>query len=240
MKPWGLSPSLTPRAQAAGPAYELKFLVEEETAARVGAWAGERLEPDPYGDASGSYQTTTLYLDTPELDVFHGAPGYQRRKYRLRRYGAGPAIYLERKTKKGDRVAKRRCAIPEAELGLLAAAAWPDTWDGAWFGQRAGLRRLSPAWRVWYRRTAWIGPEMRLTMDREVRGVAAGTWAIGTLEESAGAPAAEHRVILELKFRTALPAAFKECLVQFGLTPSAVSKYRLCRGSGGGQDPGRA
>jgi hypothetical protein len=36
-------------------------------------------------------------------------------------------------------------------------------------------------------------------------------------------------VILELKFRSALPAPFKEVVQDLRLSPSTVSKYRLCR-----------
>ena len=36
-------------------------------------------------------------------------------------------------------------------------------------------------------------------------------------------------MILELKFRSALPALFKQMIATMNLTLASVSKYRLCR-----------
>jgi hypothetical protein len=44
-----------------------------------------------------------------------------------------------------------------------------------------------------------------------------------------GLPLLTGSVILEFKFRLALPAGFKELVQEFRLNPSPVSKYRLCR-----------
>src|SRR5439155_22125195 len=105
-----------------GAAYELKFLLDETRAQDVEAWAELRLALDPHSDPAlgGASRTTSLYFDTPELDVYHRAPSYRRRKFRVRRYGSAPEVFLERKSKWGDRVAKPRTAVPAAELPLLA------------------------------------------------------------------------------------------------------------------------
>src|SRR5947208_6777877 len=87
-----LSPALT---NGAGQAFELKFLLPADRAAAVEEWARRWLTPDPHGQA-GTYRVLSLYCDTPGLDVYHRAPGYRRRKYRLRRYGLAEVIHLER------------------------------------------------------------------------------------------------------------------------------------------------
>src|SRR5262245_8503319 len=117
-----LSPSLSTTANGAEPAYELKFLIDEAAARWIENWAASRLATDPHGDPalSGAYQTTTVYCDTPEMDVLHRSDGYRLRKFRARRYGAANWAFLERKSKSGDRVSKRRAAIPNEELSLLA------------------------------------------------------------------------------------------------------------------------
>src|SRR5262249_22260166 len=111
------SPSLDLPGSVA-PAFELKFLVDEDRARAAEAWARHHLVPDPPGDPAlgGASGTTSLYFDTPELDVYHRSPKYRRRKYRVRRYGAEPWTFLERKSKWGDRVAKRRSRVHEAEV----------------------------------------------------------------------------------------------------------------------------
>ncbi len=234
LSPAGIeSPSLTSSGGGAGPAYELKFLVDEARAQQVEAWARQRLTPDPHGDPAlgGAYRTTSVYLDTPGLDVYHGAPSYRRRKFRVRRYGAAPWAFLERKSKWGDRVAKRRTAVAEEELPLLANPMSLMDWPGHWFHLRLRVRRLAPACRVAYQRTAFVGAgadgALRLTLDRRLHGILTGEWSPAPFE--GGPPLLTGWVILEFKFRLALPAPFRELVQDLRLSPSAVSKYRLCR-----------
>lgn len=225
------SPSLA-SPEVPGQAYELKFDVDEAVAARVEEWARRRLAPDPHADSAlgGAYRTTTLYFDTPALDVYHRTTGYRTRKFRVRRYGMMTWVFLERKTKRGDAVRKRRAAVPDTEVAMLAEAKAPPDWAGAWFHRRVHARGLRPACRIAYLRTAHVGDcaegALRLTLDREVRGVMAQHWRATSVE--GGLPLLHGRVILELKFLNALPLPFKELVEKLSLAPSPVSKYRLC------------
>jgi VTC domain len=227
------SPSLSSLSDGAGPAYELKFLLDEARAQEVEAWARGRLVLDPHGDPAlgGAYRTTSLYCDTPELDVYHRTVSYRRRKFRLRRYGSAPWAFLERKSKWGDRVAKRRTAVPEEELALLVPPMVLATWPGTWFHQRLQARRLRPACRINYERTAYVGPSsalpLRLTLDRRVYGILSSEWSLAPFE--GGLPVLTGKVIMELKFRSALPGLFKDLVAGMRLSPHTVSKYRLCR-----------
>jgi len=227
------SPSLSTKSAGAGPAFELKFLLTEHQAQQVEEWARRGLTLDPHGDPSldGAYQTTSLYFDTPQLDVYHRAPSYKRRKFRVRRYGAAPWTFLERKSKWGDRVAKRRVAIADEELVQLTRPMSLVNWPGHWFHRSLFMRRLQPACLIAYQRLAYFGscPEgpLRLTLDRRVRGVLCADWHVGPFD--AGVPLLSEQVILELKFRAALPTPFKELVHDQRLTPAAVSKYRRCR-----------
>jgi hypothetical protein len=215
------------------PAFELKFLVSAAVGDRVQSWASSelRLAPDPHGDVDGAYTTASLYLDTPQLDVYHRSESYRRRKFRIRRYASSPGVYLERKTKSNDRVSKRRSPIAESELGALALPMSLETWPAHWFHRRIVLKRLGPACWITYRRTALVGScaegPLRMTIDRDVRGALAGEWRVPVLEGGAGL--LNGLVILELKFLRALPLPFKRVVEEFRLTPAPVSKYRLCR-----------
>ncbi len=226
------SPSLAPSGEAAA-AYELKFLLPDDRVSAVEEWARKRLARDPHGEPElgGAYRTTTLYCDTPLLDVLHGTPTYRRRKFRLRRYAAEPRIYLERKTRSGDRVRKRRSSIDEPEVARLGEGPGSPDWVGAWFHQRLRARGLRPACCLSYVRTAYVGTSaggtLRLTLDRELRGAVANEWRVRVPEESE--PFLVGSVICELKFHLALPLPFKELIEELQLAPGPVSKYKTCR-----------
>jgi len=210
----------------------MKFLVNEERASEVEDWAGQRLARDPHSDPAlgGAYRTTTLYCDTANLDVYRGAPSYRRSKYRARRYGTEGRIFLERKAKWGDRVEKWRTTIGELEVPLLGGPLASPAWTGHWFHQRLQARDLHPAGCVVYQRKAYMGVNgdgpLRLTLDRGLRGWLTDGWHVGAQE---GRPLAVGSVIVELKFRAAMPAPFKELIAALWLAPATVSKYKLCR-----------
>ena len=232
------SPSLSTlrRAPGGGQAYELKFLLDEAAVAPIEDWARARLALDPHCEVElgGAYRITTLYLDTPALDVYHRTRSYGRRKFRIRRYGLMSSAFLERKTKSRDRVAKRRTEMPASELARLAAplnGQADEGWQGDWFHERIVNRGLLPASRITYRRTAYVGEcaegPLRLTLDREIRGVLSSDWSLASGDD--GLPLLNGHVILELKFLRSLPLPFKELVRDFRLNPAAISKYRLCR-----------
>jgi hypothetical protein len=225
--PMAESPSL--RAGNGGTAaYELKFLLDEAAARAVEAWARQRLLPDPHG-RDGTYHTTSLYCDTSALDVYHRTKGFKRSKYRVRRYGETAAVHLERKTKRGDRVRKRRAVLPLEGLALLAGAEAEPDWPFAWFLRQVRFRGLRPAARIAYDRTALIGhaPEgaVRLTMDRHLVGVPTEGWELPPLRD--GKPLLPGGVVVELKYQDALPGLFRELLERLPPVLARASKYRL-------------
>jgi hypothetical protein len=212
-----------------GDPYELKFRLTEAESHTIEAWARQRLRPDPHGH-DGVYATTSVYCDTAGLDVYRRSDGHRRSKFRLRRYGTSAMVFLERKTKKGDRVRKRRAAVSPDELALLASLAEAPGWAAEWFLQRVRTRRLRPVCRVGYERTAFVGTTsegaVRLTMDRGLAGVPASGWEPAALEDAR--PLLPGSILVELKFHDALPLLFKELLPLLPASPARVSKYRLC------------
>lgn len=226
------SPSLSAPGNGEGPAFEMKFLVDEPLARVMQECVCERLPLDAHGDPQleGAYRTSTLYLDTEQLDVYRRTEGFKRRKYRIRRYGDEPWIFLERKKRTADRVRKKRTPVPLEELAVLANPLSVNTWPGNWFHQRLLDHGFRPACLVGYQRTAFAGNTTegpaRLTLDRGLRGSLAREWNVPPAE--GGLSLLTGQAILEFKFRTALPALFKELIQEFRLTPGAVSKYRHC------------
>jgi hypothetical protein len=225
-----LSPSIQRSLGESVPAFELKFLLPEEVAQQVEAWAATHLERDIFSsrERGGAYQTTTLYLDTPGLDVFYRTRGFRGRKYRLRRYGEDERIYLERKSRRGDRVKKRRSDVPLADLAIFRFDGAAVEWPGLWFRDRIGVRGLQPVCRISYERTAFVqttsqGP-VRLTLDRQIRGLPAASWDLPPVREGHGILAGQ--VICEFKFRAGLPALFKDIIADLKIQPASISKYR--------------
>ena len=213
------------RASAA----EIKFVIPRSLAPRVLDWARAHLDPDPHGTgpSSDEYETSSLYFDTRQFDVFHRRASYGRAKYRIRRYGESDVVFLERKLRKPGLLIKRRTIAP---LGTLAdlAANLDGPAGGEWFHRRLQVRRLQPVCQITYHRTARVletadGPA-RLTLDCDLRTTPASGVVFA---DATGLPFLDNEMILELKYRVRLPATFRRLVEEFGLTPQTASKYRL-------------
>jgi hypothetical protein len=210
-------------------ASEVKFLVSAELGNGVRVWARQHLERDPYGSGSfgDEYRTASVYFDTDALDVFHRRGSYGRSKYRVRRYGDAGVVFLERKLREPGLVVKRRTTAPLVSLGRLNGQASEDPWPGQWFERRISARALRPVCQVSYQRTARClsrnGEAIRLTLDESV-SVAPVTGPAFVTE--AGTRVLNGHMILELKFRNAMPALFKRLVEDLALEPRRVSKYR--------------
>ena len=238
-----LSPGLAAAADGLGPAFELKFLLALDQADEVEAWARRHLAPDRHGQ-DGRYRVTSVYCDTPGLDVFHRTPGYRRTKFRVRRYDGAARVFLERKRKRGDRVRKQRVDVHPDELSLLGSGLLPDVivgggsgplpttgWAGDWFRQRVCQRRLRPTACVGYHRTAFFGMAdgmpLRMTMDRDLLGLPASDWHVPH-DVAGGRPLLPDGVLLELKFHINMPALYRDLLELLPLQQARASKYRRC------------
>lgn len=212
-------------------AREFKFLVGPDVADRIVTWARAHLARDPHGvgESGDEYQTTSLYFDTPDLDVLHRRGSFGRCKYRIRRYETtADTLFLERKLRTSTVLIKRRTTDGPGALARLASGSPQPGWAGEWFRRRLDARSLRPTCQVTYDRTARVGESsagtFRLTLDRQIRARSAAHFAFETGGET---PVLETQAILEMKFRHDLPALLKRLVEEFALDPLSVSKYRL-------------
>lgn len=216
------SPSLFAAGTDGPPAFEMKFLLNDQQAHAVEALARGRLSLDPHADPAlgNAYLTTSLYTDTPGHDVYFRRASFGGCKYRVRRYGSSGPVFAERKERKGDRVRKWRAPF--------------ESVSDRWFHDEVRANQLRPVCRIAYERVAFAGTveggPVRVTFDRQVRGETETGWAVDPVRLASPVLLA-GRVICEFKFRTALPALFKGIVLDLDLdldlAPSPVSKYRL-------------
>jgi len=210
-------------------AAEVKFVVPEEIGRRVQEWARRVLAPDPHGTGrfGDEYQTTTIYFDTTDRDVFHQRGSNGRAKYRIRRYADLGFVFLERKLRRPRLLIKRRTQVPLVALSRFGGGA-ADPWPGSWFEHRLAARNLGPTCQLVYQRMA-RGIETssglaRLTVDRSLGVTPATEIAFGS---EPPLRVIEGQNIVELKFRGPVPAIFKRLIEEVGISPQTVSKYRL-------------
>jgi len=212
-------------------AYEIKFLVPTEQALGLRQWARGCMRPDP-NTASGAgdeYRITSLYYDTKELDVFHKRGSFGRCKYRVRRYDASHLVFLERKLRSERLVSKRRTLVNLSELERLRQDECDLRWSGAWFQRRMLARGMNPSCQVSYKRTALVSENasglVRLTMDEDLRAWRSNGPEFHPL--AGGRLLMRNHMILEMKFRLAMPSMFKQALEEYRLEAQPISKYRL-------------
>lgn len=212
-------------------ARETKFLVLPALAERILEWASSRMAPDAHagGPSGDEYQTTTIYFDTTDFSVYRREGSYRRSKYRIRRYGSSPTVFLERKLRTASLLSKRRTVVPIGDLGHVARLGTTHPgWAGSWFQERLTARRLDPVCQITYHRHARVGMgphgPMRLTFDS---GIKAQPCHSLRFEPNHGQAVLDGTAIIEMKYCLEPPAMFKELVETFGLSPVAVSKYRL-------------
>jgi hypothetical protein len=199
---------------------ERKYLVLERDAESLLTAVRALLAPDPLAGPGGEYAVHSLYLDTPDLACWRRElPG----KWRLRRYGDGDTIFAEYKARpEPGKVHKRRTA-----LGIDECARLPESRAG-WFAQAIRKQSLTPVCCISYRRHAFVGEGVRLTLDQALRASLCERYLVpGTLP--CDETLTESRV-LEVKFEDELPSPLESMLAQFGLLPKAFSKYRTAIG----------
>jgi hypothetical protein len=207
---------------------ELKFIVSQEASTLIREWARGELEPDPHAVRFGGdgYQTSSLYFDTLDLDLYFRRGSQARAKYRVRSYNGGEAVFLERKMKAGGRVFKRRTQIAREDLPRLGNPA--AEWAGRWFARRLELRGMRPICQITYNRTARVGGAgVRLTIDEHLSAVEMRAIAFS---RKRGVEVMPQQAILELKYREERPELFKRFIREFHLKPHAMSKYRIAVG----------
>ncbi len=222
---------------------EMKFQLDASLSEQIKDWARDHLGVDENckSDSGDSYVINTLYLDTPELDLFHRTGVIGAAKHRIRRYGNEQTLWVETKRKKKLVVRKNRTAVFESDWmaimadrtrgrgGSVESDVDRSGWCADWFMDRITERRLQPAIQIGYRRfarTSTLGGEnLRLTIDSHMVARPTDHWKVSADFREGSASIADCE-ILELKFHDRMPHLFKELLRTFTIPATGFSKYR--------------
>lgn len=151
-----------------------------------------------------------------------------------------PLVWLELKTRTGERTGKQRLGVAKSQLPELfgGRVAVPAADQAAWQEIADYTHRLGEPVRadclVNYRRLAWQDPagSLRITLDL---GLAfyeppSDLWerSFALTRDTLGRPCAQlDGAVLELKYRDLLPWWLLELLVDAAAQPSSLSKFEL-------------
>ena len=219
---------------------ECKYLVPDSLVPQLRSALMPFLVPDPYArNRPGTqYPVSTLYLDSPTLELYASTVrGLRNRfKLRLRRYAVGPdaPVHAEIKRRSDDTVIKSRERISARSAAAFLGGRSLDESHGPAFSE---FRRLAsslharPVIHVRYLREAWLsnaGDPVRVTFDTRLEMAAdtAGT----PRQPSDWRPIDVAGTVLEIKFNQSLPAWLAGLIREFDLQRRSVAKYVLAVG----------
>jgi len=224
--------------------YELKYVIPEWQADTIRRAIEPfcMLDPNSAREPSGQYGIQSLYLDTPNRDLYRISREKRARRWkaRIRRYDGSDTVFLEIKNKDHDLVKKPRARVPvegwaERVLGPLR----PDASAAErLFCYRVERYHLLPTLMVRYQREAWLSivdSYARVTLDRVVVCQPWDDWSLDAdprnwvaLDSERSMWGVPNGVVLELKCLRAVPRWLSNLTRHAGLPRTRYSKY--CKG----------
>jgi hypothetical protein len=213
--------------------YEIKYILSGEQHGALAEFVKQYMRDDKFA----KYTVGNVYYDTPDYFIIRQSlekPLYKE-KLRLRCYG-GPSdrtdVFVELKKKYKGIVYKRRVIMSLEDARLYLNERIRPQEEGQihkeinWF---MSIYRPGPRMYVAYDRTALSGiddPELRVTFDSNIR------WRTAALDLAAGSQGErlldDGRILMELKFRGAMPVWLSEKLSELGIYHTSFSKYGFC------------
>jgi hypothetical protein len=223
--------------------FELKYLINEQTALLVRDFVRSYLDFDEYsvGKPNFSYPVHSLYLDSDDLRLYWETINGNKNRYklRLRFYSTHPdaPVFFEIKRRLNNCIMKQRGGVRQDSVPLLLKGHLPQldhlVSKGPnqlvalqTFCQLAHTIHAKPKVHIYYMREAYVSDDdqVRVTIDRKVYGEANLDFSIKTEMEHPALSFANH-VILELKFTNRFPDWFRELVRVFGVMQCGAAKY---------------
>ena len=193
------------------------------------------LTPDSHG-TEGKYTIRSLYFDDPwDTALRQKIDGVDRReKFRIRLYDGDEAVIrLEKKSKCNGLCQKSSAPLSaeEAQSIVEGNIDWMADSPHALVRElyhHMSARLLRPVTIVDYTREAYVFEDVRITFDKHIRS---GLYATDLFDpDLLTVPVLpEDRMVMEVKYDDALPAAVSRLLQPVPVARTAFSKYEMCR-----------
>ena len=224
--------------------FENKYLVDESTALAVREFVCGYLECDEFSEGmpNFSYPVHSLYLDSPDLKLFHRTINGDKNRFKLRvryyRDEPDEPTFFEIKRRNNNTISKQRGMVRRAAVGPILAGEYPTeshmlSRKGSEleavrrFYQHVQELRAYAVAHVAYMREAWVSPydnSVRVTLDREV---------LWSMDPTTNLFVGMHEpvcvfgklVVLELKFTNRFPDWFGDLVRVFNLMQCGAAKY---------------
>ena len=226
--------------------YELKYLINEETALLVRDFVRSYLDFDEYsvGKPNYSYPVHSLYVDSDDLKLYWSTINGDKNRYklRLRYYTTHPdsPVFFEIKSRMNNCIRKQRGGVRQEFVSMLLRGQLPQQEHLVsraphqltalqHFCELAVSIQAKPRLHIFYMREAYVSDDdqVRVTMDRSVYGDANCEYAIKT-DLRQPVLSFGNQVILELKFTNRFPDWFGELVRVFGVMQCGAAKYVEC------------
>ncbi len=223
--------------------FELKYLVNEETALLVRDFVRSYLDFDEYsvGKADFSYPVHSLYLDSDDLKLYWETINGNKNRYklRLRYYSATPEapVFFEIKRRVNNCIMKQRGGVRQEFVASLLKGHLPQEEHMVSknpshlvalqnFCNLAQQIRAVPKVHIFYMREAYVSDDdqSRITLDRKVYGDAHLDYSV-TTDMKDPKLSFTGQVILELKFTNRFPDWFRDLVRVFGVMQCGAAKY---------------
>lgn len=216
--------------------YENKYILSTAGYRMLRTRLRALMEGDENVNEQGEYFIRSLYFDdafqTGLIDKREGA--MLREKFRIRFYNMDDRfIRLESKQKHDFLTKKESAVLTRSQTeDILAGDLWElyntDQPLLRSFYLKSRNRRLRPAVIVDYTREAYTFEDVRITFDKDIR---TANYAVDLFDpDLMTVPVLPgDRMILEVKYDDALPAAISRLLAPVPAARTAFSKYDMCR-----------
>ncbi len=225
--------------------FEYKYHVDEGQADGIRDFLRHYMTLDEYGATrpDHSYPVHTLYLDSPDLQLYQATINGDRNRFKLRiRYyenGDDSAVYAEIKRRYNAVITKSRAAITRESARHMARGQLPGPAELVKpeadsmraleeFNRLTSLLNAGPVAHIAYLREAWIGEDAhtrtRVTLDRQVMSEPHHDMYF-SFEMKNPKVVFGDTVVLELKFTNRFPHWFKELVQAYELKHQSAAKY---------------
>ncbi len=223
--------------------YEFKYRVAEGLLSEIRAFLKPFVQPDSYArlHPDNRYCISTLYLDSPALDLYRSTANGERHRFklRIRSYSELPSdpVYLEVKERIDQVIRKERCKVPRSTAveflrNGCSVGSRGDATTYASFSLLARQIGARPILWVRYQREAYqaAAPEpLRITFDTVLQHRIPPPFHPILESGRDGWQATPCQgAIVEIKFTGRFPSFALDLVRQMNLIRTSVPKYLMC------------